>query len=44
MSLHRSAACGAVLLSLALGACDNSGSLPATRAGAIEPRAGVSTD
>src|SRR5690349_2536700 len=44
MSLHRSAACGAILLSLALGACDNSGAMPETRTGAVEPRAGVSTD
>ncbi len=44
MSLHRSAACGAVLLSLALGACDNSGALPDVRSGASAPRAGVSTD
>jgi len=40
MSMHRSAACGAILLSLALGACDNNGG----GAGTAEPRAGVSTD
>jgi ABC-2 type transport system ATP-binding protein len=38
MSMPRSATCGAVLLSLALGACDDGG------ASRVEPRAGTSTD
>jgi ABC-2 type transport system ATP-binding protein len=45
MSMHRSVArCGLVLLSLALGACDNSGAMPDARIGGPDARAGVSTD